>query len=122
MAKKQVTEADLRNEVTNIRKILKAQDKVKIIIPMDPERPGERFYKGFINGCPFAYERGVLVEVPESVAKLIEDNTKAVRVAEKMEREYTTGAGKLIGGGEESDLSDPLASARAILGINTTED
>lgn len=116
--RKQVTEAELTASVTNIRTVLKKQKKVQIVIPYDPDRPGEDYYKGFINGCPFAYPRNELIEVPESIAALINDNLKTVKLVKNLEDEYK-GAGKMVGGG--SDRNEALANAQAILGINTTE-
>lgn len=118
MAKTQTTEAELRQQVTNVKNILKKQKKVKIVIPYDPMRPGEEYYRGFINGCAFEYPRNELVEVPESVAALINDNLKTVKLVKEIEDEYK-GTGKLVGGGAREEA---LANAQAILGINTTED
>lgn len=117
----QVTEAELTASVTNIRTVLKKQKKVQIVIPTDPDRPGEDHYKGFINGCPFAYPRNELIEVPESIAALINDNLKTVKLVKNLEDEYK-GSGKLVGGGAREEA---LANAQAILGlnnVNTTED
>lgn len=116
----QVTEAELTASVTNVRAVLRKQKKVKIIIPTDPDRPGEDYYKGFLNGCPFAYPRNELVEVPESVAALINDNLKTVKLVKDIENEYQ-GSGKMVGGGAREEA---LANAQAILGlnVNTTED
>ena len=118
--KPQLTEADLKQEVTNIRRVLKNQKKVQIVIPSDPDRPGEDYYKGFINGCPFAYPRNELIEVPESIASLINDNLKTVKLVKDIEDEYK-GSGKLVGGGAREEA---LANAQAILGlnVNTTEE
>jgi hypothetical protein len=115
----QVTEAELTASVTNVRAVLRKQKKVKIIIPTDPDRPGEDYYKGFLNGCPFAYPRNELVEVPESVAALINDNLKTVKLVKDIENEYQ-GSGKMVGGGAREEA---LANAQAILGlnVNTTE-
>jgi len=118
--RKPVTEEEMKAAVTNVRTVLRKQKKVQIVIPSDPDRPGEEFYKGFINGCPFAYPRNELVEVPESIASLINDNLKSIKLVKSIETEYDgAGRGKQVDGGSREDA---LANAKAILGINTTED
>jgi len=114
MAKRvQVTETELKAEASKVNRILKNEKKVKIFIPTDPMMPGSLTYYGFINGVPFSYPRNEIVEVPESVAMLIENNAKARRIAKAQEAEYQTGAGKLIG---PDPRGEALANARAILG------
>lgn len=118
--KPQVTEAELKQLASNTRNILKKQKKVKIVIPTDPDKPYEEFYSGFINGVPFSYRRNELVEVPESVAALINDNLKAVKLVKDLEDEYV-GSGKMV---RNDSREEALANAQAILGlnVNTTED
>lgn len=114
-----VTETELAAEASRVNRVLKNEKKVKILIQTDPLKPTDRFYYGFINGVPFSYPRNEIVEVPESIAMLIENNAMAKRVADKQESEYKTGSGKLVG---EDPRGEALANARAILNINTTED
>jgi hypothetical protein len=120
MAKNQITEAELAAMAGDTRKILKKQKKVQIVIPTDPDKPYEDFYQGFINGVPFSYPRNELIEVPESVAALINDNLKTVKMKKDLEDEYK-GRGKLV---RDDSREEALANAQAILGItnvNTTE-
>ena len=49
------------------------KDLVKIKIPMDKENPGEKLVPVTINGWTWTIMRGETVEVPEAVAKILED-------------------------------------------------
>lgn len=124
MARKQVTEKELTQEMSRINRVLKGEKKVKILIPTDPMMPSSTHYYGFINGVPFSYPRNEIVEVPESVAMLIENNAAARRIADRQEADYKTGSGKFVPTGDDP-RGEALANARAILNannVNTTED
>lgn len=118
--RKQVTETELAQEMSRINRVLKGEKRVKILIPTDPMMPNSTHYYGFINGVPFSYPRNEIVEVPESVAMLIENNAAARRIADKQEAEYKSGAGKYVPTGDDP-RGEALANARAILNVNTTE-
>lgn len=113
--KRQVTEAEMANAVTNTRTILKNAPKVSLVIPTDPTRPEETVYHGFINGVEFNYPRNELIEVPEPIAELIQNQQKAIKMAKKYEDEYAKGPGKFVGAGRSRE--EALASAQALLGL-----
>lgn len=116
--KQRVTEAEMTAAVTNTRQILKKAKKVSLVIPTDPTKPEETVYHGLLNGVEFNYPRNELVEVPEPIAELIQNQQKAIKMAKKYEDKYAKGSGKLVGGGQTRE--EALASAQALLGL--TED
>lgn len=85
MAKKVVNENDMEQVTVDTKKLLDAQDKVKVRIPMSPElkqkleaeeKAGKKIewpsHSVQINGYIYQIQLGKSVEVPESVAEILE--------------------------------------------------
>ena len=70
-----ITKEDKKNDFEEAKRTADKlnKDLVKIKIPMDKENPGEKFVPVTINGWTWTIKRGETVEVPEAVAKLLED-------------------------------------------------
>ncbi|WP_054958698.1 hypothetical protein [Paenibacillus dakarensis] len=58
---------------------LKAMPKVSIIIPDDPQNPGDRVVPIGFNGVVYTVPRGVETEVPEAIAKIWKDSYARTR-------------------------------------------
>ena len=54
-------------------------------------------WEGGINGYFFRIPRGVPVQVPESLARLIQENARAAELSRAGVREYSAGRGKRLG-------------------------
>lgn len=85
MAKKPMTENDMEQVTKSTAEELKAQDKVKVRLPLDPQRRkqlesdlenGKKVEWPFqvvsINGHIYQIQLGKEVEVPKSVAEVLE--------------------------------------------------
>ena len=70
-----ITKEDKKNDFEEAKRTADKLNKnlIKIKIPMDKENPGEKFVPVTINGWTWTIKRGESVEVPEAVAKLLED-------------------------------------------------
>lgn len=70
-----ITKEDKKNDFEEAKRTADKlnKDLVKIKIPMDKENPGEKLVPVTINGWTWTIMRGETVEVPEAVAKILED-------------------------------------------------
>lgn len=75
---------------------LRAEKKVRIAItPVDDGRNAP--WEGGLNGYFFRIPRGIPVEVPESLARLIQENEQVAELSKARMREYSAGRGKRLG-------------------------
>ncbi len=72
MAKK-ITDKEIDNISKETGTTLKDKDKVRIKIPNDPLNPKDTQVVVGINGFNYVIKRGQTVEVPEEVARILED-------------------------------------------------
>lgn len=72
MAKK-ITDKEIDNISKETGTALKDKDKVRIKIPNDPLNPKDTQVVVGINGFNYVIKRGQTVEVPEEVARILED-------------------------------------------------
>lgn len=84
---------EVRKETERIAGMLSAEPKVCIVIHAKNER--ERYWEGGINGHFFRIERGVPVEVPESLARLIRAGAVVETLSKEGVRAYRGGGRKL---------------------------
>lgn len=77
-------------------KRLAAEPKVRLVIaPVDDGQNAP--WEGGFNGYFFRIPRGVRVQVPESLARLIQENARAAELSRAGVREYSAGRGKRLG-------------------------
>ena len=77
-------------------KCLAAEQKVRLVIaPVDDGQNAP--WEGGLNGYFFRIPRGVHVQVPESLARLIQENARAAELSRAGVREYSAGRGKRLG-------------------------
>lgn len=88
--KKVVSDATIDQEAKEIGARLKAQKKVALMIAPDEKEPT---WRGCINGYDFAFPKGQLIEVPESVALLIEQSARVAYQKTQMEKQMVKGLG-----------------------------
>lgn len=67
-----INETELEKEAQETAKKVKA-NTVRIKIPVDPMNPKDLMVPVVINGYQWLIKRGETVEVPEQVAKILED-------------------------------------------------
>lgn len=87
-----ITDRDIDRITSETGKKLKKEHKVRIIIAEDG---GNKFWEGGINGHFFRIKRGEPVEIPESLAKVIEQSARTMRQGEELVKAYK-GAGKKV--------------------------
>ena len=75
-------------------KRLKSQPKVSIIIP---KKPGFEYWEGGINGYFITVPCEVQVEVPQSIANLIQRSATVLVNSQKETKEFTSERGKKVG-------------------------
>lgn len=63
-----ISEAELRAEENSLKAQLAARPKVKLIIPDDPNNPGDVVPIGW-NGIIYSVPRGIEFEVPDVIAE-----------------------------------------------------
>lgn len=69
----------------------------KVLIRILPGAEGRNTpWEGGLNGWFFRIPRGIPVEVPESLAKLIRENERTEALAKERLREYRGGRGKRL--------------------------
>ena len=88
-----ISEKEIDQLTTETGKKLKKEKKVAVILPKDGK--GE-FWEGGINGHFFRIRKGQTVEVPKSLAKLMEQNDATIREMEKIAEEFQ-GEGQQVG-------------------------
>ena len=77
-------------------KCLAAEQKVRLVIaPVDDGQNAP--WECGLNGYFFRIPRGVPVQVPESLARLIQENARAAELSRAGVREYSAGRGKRLG-------------------------
>lgn len=84
---------EAKREMGKIAGVLSAEPKVRIVIHAKNGR--ERYWEGGINGHFYRIERGVPVEVPESLAKLIRQSAVVEILGKEGVRAYRGGGRKL---------------------------
>lgn len=66
----------LKSDIAHTKAILDAEEKVRFYVPLfEGEKPGG-IHQCFINGYMFAVKKGVMTEVPLTVATLLADHYK----------------------------------------------
>lgn len=83
-----ITEAQMAKAEKTTGEILAAQPKVKIMIAPDPENP---MWRGCINGYDYAFPRGEMIDVPQDLAKLIEQSAAMAYERKKLEEKLVKG-------------------------------
>lgn len=71
---KQEIEAEARTEEAALRKALSSESKVRFAIPLYPGEKAGATHSVRINGVVFTYKKGVMYDMPESVANLLADS------------------------------------------------
>lgn len=86
------------NEIERISgdtgKELGGQMRVNIII--EKRQGDDAPWEGGLNGYFFRIRRGIKVNVPLSIAELIEQNERVTRISEESVKVYTRGRGKKL--------------------------
>lgn len=88
-----LTQNDIDRIADETGDILRKEKKVTIMI--SDKNLGD-YWEGCINGHVFRIATGIQVEVPESLARLIEQNSTVMRAAESIAKKYQ-GEGKKVG-------------------------
>ena len=78
-----VSESSFREIENNTRARIAAAPKVVVFIAPDPQTP---MWRGTINGVDYKFPRGEMIEVPEPLAKLIENSTRMQRIKAQHEK------------------------------------
>lgn len=73
MAKK-LTDKEIDKMAEEFGKKMKKQSKVKVIIPMDGLNKQDDAIPVCVNGYTYLIKRGIAVEVPETVAQILEES------------------------------------------------
>ncbi len=68
-----LSDAEIDEAAAGFGAALHNQEKVRIKIPIDPLNPTDSFVPVCINGYVYQINRGKTVEVPQSVADILED-------------------------------------------------
>lgn len=87
--KKSDVERQLAQQERLTKELLKKEKKVTIVI--NPINNGKAFWQGWMNGVPLAYAVGEMIEVPESIAKLIANNAVVIKEKEELEKKLAGG-------------------------------
>jgi len=77
------SENSIREIENSTRAKIAAAPKVLVFIAPDPQDP---MWRGCINGVDYKFPRGEMIEVPEPLAKLIENSTKMQRIKAQHEK------------------------------------
>lgn len=85
---KYITAAEIDKLASETGKKLAAQEKVQVMIALDKENPK---FRCNINGCPFEFERGKMIEVPKDIAAFIETHANATVAAENLKKSLRNG-------------------------------
>ena len=72
-----VSESNFREIENNTRSQIAAAPKVMVFIAPDEKDP---MWRGCINGVDYKFPKGEMIEVPEPLAKLIENSTRMQRI------------------------------------------
>lgn len=88
-----ITDRDVDKIASETGKKMKKEPKVRIIIAEDGDN---KFWEGGINGHFFRIKRGEPVEIPESLAVVIEQSAKTMRQSEELIKPYKE-KGKQVG-------------------------
>ena len=91
---KYIAEAQLNGLTGDIGERLRSQPRITVIIA--PNAGTNSPWEGGINGHFFRIRRGVAVEVPMSLAKLIEANERVSVLSRENVKEYRTSRGKRL--------------------------
>jgi len=78
-----VSENTIREIENNTRSKIAAAPKVLVFIAPDQD---DTMWRGCINGVDYKFPRGEMIEVPEPLAKLIENSTKMQRIKAQHEK------------------------------------
>lgn len=89
-----ITEQEIDRITSDTCRALAKEKKISLHI--EPVN-GEAFWEGGINGHFFRVKTGETVEVPESLARIIEQSGKTRRMAEARVKSYAGGRGRKIG-------------------------
>jgi len=94
MARGSSTEQTLEQEAARAEKTTKAilneMQKVKIIIPHDPQNPSDKVVPVGFNGVTYAIPRGVQVEVPQTIADIWNESyTRTMAANSRIEESVT---------------------------------
>lgn len=73
MNAEQLTDRDIDNVAKETGAALKVEDKVKIKIPLDKNNKEDLVVPVCINGYVYQIKRGERVEVPQTVADILEE-------------------------------------------------
>jgi hypothetical protein len=88
------TELDLGQAAANAEKSaaqqLKEMKKVNIIIPDDPQNPGDKVVPIGYNGVVYTVPRGIETEVPEAIANIWRDSYERTRAVNQRIEESTS--------------------------------
>lgn len=86
--RQEITEAWLAEAERNISKQLKDQPKVKVMIAPDKSDP---VWHGWLNGVHYSFPKGELIEVPQSLAEIIEQSAAMAYEQKKLEDQLIKG-------------------------------
>lgn len=89
---KYISEQEIDKLSGNFGKALKKEKKVALIIGKEK---GSEYWEGGINGHFIRIKRGEMVEVPESIAKLIRLSEETIEQGAAMVAEYVNGSKKV---------------------------
>ena len=78
-----VSESNFREIENNTRSQIAAAPKVMVFIAPDEKDP---MWRGCINGVDYKFPKGEMIEVPEPLAKLIENSTRMQRIKAQHEK------------------------------------
>lgn len=83
-----ITDTMIDREAKSMKDVLAAQPKVKVMIAPDKKEP---MFRCTINGYTLTFPKGQLIDVPESVALLIEQSNITAYQASMQEQKLVNG-------------------------------
>lgn len=86
--KKVVNDATIEQDARNTGREIAKEPKVTVMIAPDEKNPT---WRGWINGYKYEFPKGRLIDVPKSVAKVIENSTRMSYAKQKMEEALVRG-------------------------------
>jgi len=78
-----VSESTLKQIEMTTKEKIAAEPKVTVFIAPDEKDP---MWRGCINGVDYKFPKGEMIDVPESLAKLIENSTRMQRIKAQHEK------------------------------------
>lgn len=92
-AKKNLSETEMNQIAVNTQKAIAKQKKYTVILP---EKPNEKFLTFCVNDVHYTVQRGVPVEVPETIYRIIENMKTQERMAQAVQDKLKKMSGRSL--------------------------